>query len=387
MGGADETERAVTGRAESERGVDDEYVTQPIGIMPEPLRAVAEAWHPEPARPRIWPMVVLWSVVATLLLGAGASTVGALQRDVYGAGAFVSGYLDAIARHDATAALAIAGVAVDPDAEAELPADASAVLLRGDVLGRLTKVEIASVEAGAGGTVVVTASFLLDAVAAEAEYTIRQTDARFGVLPQWRFDVSPIAAIDVTIARSTSFDANGLTLDVRSTHPTADTGFGAEGAYLVLTPATYTFGHESRLLTASASSVAAVDPGTITDVTVTAAPNALFGEEATAAVNAVLDECATQQVLQPTGCPFGTVVDDRLLNEPEWSIAQAPAVQLTADTTGWLMAPSIGYAHIDVKVRSLFDGSIDRIDDSVSFIADYRFALGDDDALTLIPAG
>lgn len=381
MGGAEEH-----GRAENGRPVDDEYVTQPIGIMPEPRRAVAEAWHPEPPRPRLWPMVVLWSVIAALLLGAGASTVGALQRDVYGAGAFVTGYLDAIARQDAKAALATPGVQVDPEVEAELPADASAVLLRGDVLGRVTRIAVESVEPGASGTVVVTASYLLDTVAHETEYTVRQTQARFGVLPEWRFEVSPIAAIDVTVARSTAFDANGLTLDVQSTHPTSDTGFGAEGAYLVLTPATYTFGHESRLLTAPTTSVAAVDPGTITRVTVTATPNALFEQEASAAVAALLDECATQQVLQPTGCPFGTVIDDRLLNAPEWSIAQAPAVQLTADTTGWLMAPSIGYAHLDVKVRSLFDGSVDRIDDSVSFVASYRFALGDDDALTLIPA-
>jgi hypothetical protein len=384
MGGAEEDGRAA---AERIRSVDDEYVTQPIGIMPEPLRAVVEAWQPEPPRPRLWPMVVLWSVIAALLLGAGASTVGSLQRDVYGAGAFVSRYLDAIARHDARGALAVPGVRVDPEVEAELPADASSVLLRGDVLGSVTAATVESVEPGASGTVVVTASYLLDAVAHETQYTVRQTDARFGVLPQWRFEVSPIAAIDVTVARSTSFDANGLTLDVRSTHPTADTGFGAEGAYLVLTPATYTFGHESRLLTAPTSSVAAVDPSTITKVTVTATPNAVFGEEATAAVDALLDECATQQVLQPSGCPFGTVIDDRLLNAPEWSIAQAPAVQLTADTTGWLMAPSIGYAHIDVKVRSLFDGSIDTIDDSVSFVASYRFALGDDDVLTLLPAG
>lgn len=375
MGGAENGGRSLDG----ERSVDDEYVTQPIGIMPEPRRAVEEPWRPDPpARPRLWPMVVLWSVIAALLLGAGAGAVGSLQRDVYGAGDFVSRYLDAIARHDVTGALAMDGV------DDSAATDASRVLLRGDVLGVLKDVRVAAVGPGASGSVVVTASFTLDGTPQEVVYTLRQTGARFGVLPDWRFEISPLAEMAVTVAHSTAFEANGLTLDVRSTHPTADTGFGADAAYLVLTPATYTFGHESRLLTAAATTVAAVDPGVSTEVTVTAEPNGLFTEEAAAAVGRKLTECATQRVLQPTGCPFGMVIDDRVLNEPEWSIAQAPTVVLTADTTGWLMAPAIGYAHLDVKIRSLFDGSFEHIDDNVSFLASYRFALGDDDALTLV---
>ena len=45
--------------------------------------------------------------------------------------------------------------------------------------------------------------------------------------------------------------------------------------------------------------------------------------------------CATQEVLQPTACPFGFVVEDRLASPPKWSIAEQPTVAVVPDGAGW----------------------------------------------------
>ena len=51
--------------------------------------------------------VVLWLCIAALLVAAIVSAWSAVARDVYGAGSFARGYLDALADDDAATALAL----------------------------------------------------------------------------------------------------------------------------------------------------------------------------------------------------------------------------------------------------------------------------------------
>ena len=54
----------------------------------------------------------------------------------------------------------------------------------------------------------------------------------------------------------------------------------------------------------------------IADVDVQTQPTAEFVEVVQRRVDDFLTACATQQVLQPTGCPFGLVVQNRIISEP-----------------------------------------------------------------------
>ena len=52
-------------------------------------------------------------------------------------------------------------------------------------------------------------------------------------------------------------------------------------------------------------------------------------------VEEFLTDCATQEVLQPTACPFGYLVEDRIASPPQWSIAQQPTVAVVPDGAAW----------------------------------------------------
>jgi hypothetical protein len=88
-----------------------------------------------------------------------------------------------------------------------------------------------------------------------------------------------------------------------------------------------------------------------------------------------LDDCASQDVLQPTGCPFGYVVQDRIASPPVWSIVSQPTISVVPDGAGWLIPPAEAAAHIDVEIRSLFDGEISRVSEDVGFVVTGSIAI------------
>ena len=73
-------------------------------------------------------------------------------------------------------------------------------------------------------------------------------------------------------------------------------------------------------------------------------------------------------MLQPTACPFGFVVQDRIVSPPTWSITAQPTVSVVPDGAGWRIPPADAVAHIEVDIRSLFDGSVEAVTDDVPFV-------------------
>ncbi len=104
-------------------------------------------------------------------------------------------------------------------------------------------------------------------------------------------------------------------------------------------------------------------------------------------MNEFLLSCATQEVLQPTACPFGFFVQDRIVSAPTWSIAQQPAVTLEPDGAGWAIPPTEAVAHIEVDIRSIFDGSVRHVDEDVPFIVTGAIVIGPDGAATITVSG
>ena len=80
-----------------------------------------------------------------------------------------------------------------------------------------------------------------------------------------------------------------------------------------------------------------------------------------------LTACATQQVLQPTGCPFGLVVRNRIEEAPVWAMVQQPVVSLVPDGANWAIQRVQAVAQIQVDIQSIFDGSVRHLDEAVPF--------------------
>lgn len=309
--------------------------------------------------------------LAVLLAGAFLSALGGLNQTLYGASAFVERYLGNIARDDIVSAASTPGVRLDEGdlAGAGLPADISSAMLRSGVVESGPEdVRIVSDVAHEDGSHTVTASYRLESSIVETAFDVRPIEPLYGVLHRWEFARSPLAVIEVTAAHNPLFTVGSLTLDTRANKTGEDlSAFTQRTSYLAIAPAVYELGYESTLLEAVPTEVV-VEPHTVVPVTVEALPTQAFADRVQAKVDEFLeDQCATQKVLQPAGCPFGVVIDDRVVGEPTWTIVSSPEVSLIPGDGKFEMPATPGVARITVEVQSLFDGTFSTLEQDEGF--------------------
>lgn len=299
-----------------------------------------------------------WTLVFALLAAGFAASVLALNADLYSAGGFVRQYLEALQRNDVDSALSLDGVSGD------------GALVTGDAIGGFDGIRIIS-DVESRGQHTVRAGYTFSGDEQVTSFVVERTGTRLGLFATWRFAVSPTATLTVTVDHDSRFTANGVD--------------AVAGSYTVLVPSSVTLTHDTQYLEALASTVRITAVGSTVDALVEVAPKPSLTEAATAAIAAYLDSCATQEVLQPTGCPFGTTVANRVNSPPNWSIVEYPTAALNPLGLGWeTTAP--GTAHVRVEVKSLFDGSLSTLDVDVPFEASYLVTIGPDDALSVTTA-
>ena len=308
-----------------------------------------------------------WIVLAAIVVGAFVATVVSLNLTLYSAQGFVSSYLSALARHDVVGALKTPGVSA--------PTGVSRALLRADALAELSDVRVVSDTTTSTGAHRVTVSYRLGDTPGTSTFAVRRDGSHLGLFSAWRFAITPMSALHVTVDHAASFVANGLPENPRN----------GDGTYLVLTPAAVRLTHESRYLTA-ASTVALVDtPGAVTPAVVAVRASPAF----VAAVQKQLDDhlagCVKQTVLQPTGCPMGQQIRDRVQNTPAWSMVKSPVVVIdpAPGIGNWTVPAVPGTAHLKVTVKSIFDGSISTFDQDVPFTVSYAILIARDGSLQI----
>lgn len=327
--------------------------------------------------------VLLWCCVAALLVGAIVSAWSAVARDVYGAGTFVGGYLEALADDDAATALALPGVALSSAelAEAGLPASSSDALLRSEALGSLDDIRLVSDVASPDGAHTVTFSYRLAGQPGRTAFTVVSGERTFGLFPSWRFATSPLSVVQLTVQHTTAFRANGFELDTRRLVDGGAAAFTSTLPLLTFTPGSVDFDIDTSYLSAAVQTATTTEVASTVEAGVVASATDDFVAEVQTQINGYLDNCATQQVLQPTGCPFGVVIRDRIDDVPVWSIAGYPVVTVVAGEDGWQMPATAGAAHLVVEVKSLFDGTVSALDQDVPFTLSAFVTIRDDGSL------
>ena len=327
-----------------------------------------------------------WLGLAMLLVGAFLAALGALNQTIYGASNFVERYLEAIADDDIAAASTTPGVALDA-AELTamgLPENVSTAMFRSGVVEAGPEdVRIVSDVANPDGTHSVTASYLLDVSIIETTFDVRPIAPLYGVLNRWEFSTSPLTVVDVTAAHNPLFTVGTLTLDTRATK-TGDelAAFTQTAPYLAIAPAVYEFGYTSTLLEAVPTSMA-VAPASRYAVGVDSLPTATFVERVQVKLDDYLAQCATQQVLQPAGCPFGIEIDDRVVSPPVWTMVTNPPVTLAPGETAFEMPPTEGVAHISVELQSLFDGDFYTLEEDRPFLVALSASIRPDGSIAI----
>lgn len=338
--------------------------------------------------------LVTWSIVLGLIIAAFVTTVIVLNSTLYGSSGFVRSYLGALARHDMASALTIADIhlpeehgAASDDGSGATPIDTTGAgsmllagshdLLRPSSLSSLEDIAVVESKINADGTETVTFTFELDGRSAQSTFTVQRSGSRFGVFADWEFVTVPLTIVRLTVANAQEFTANGTEFVA----PSQDT----PSSYVVLTPSSFNITHTSTFLKAESIVVSATEPSGTVRARLDVVANEAMIAQVQREVDDYLDECATQVVLLPTGCPFGQPMANRIVTTPEWSIAEYPPVSLSpgSEPASWLMPATDAAAHLRVDVRSIFDGSISTFDKDVSFSASYLVTFLPEDKLLI----
>ncbi|WP_235201518.1 hypothetical protein [Microbacterium sp. CH12i] len=244
---------------------------------------------------------------------------------------------------------------------------ASEALLRQAALAPLTDIEVVSETTDDDGVTSVKVSYQAGSHSGSTTFTVAQ-DGWTGVTPNWKFTRTPLAVVSLTVLGADQFSVNGFEVDRRQV-----SSAGAEAApldplpLLVFTPGVYSVTVDTPISSSPGVSVLADSPLTQTPVSLQTVPTKEFVEVVQTRVEEFLTQCTTQQVLQPTSCPFGLEVRNRIDSLPEWSISAQPAVTVEPDGAQWIIPPADAVAHIEVDIRSLFDGEIQHVSEDVPF--------------------
>ena len=330
---------------------------------------MVDAGGEEETRPQLRRFLLRWGIVFTLIGASFAGTIVVLNSTLYSPQGFVDSYLSALARHDTQGALDTPGVVIGDDAKD--------TLLTSDGLGDLSDIRLVG-EADAGdGRRSLEFDFTLDGTAATSTFEIEATTPRLGLFQTWRFATSPTASLTVTPVNGANFTANGQDVDAGA--------IGAPTALTVLTPAVVELAHISPYLEAAPEDVLVLDAGAATTADVTIGANEEFVALVQEQLDGLLDDCATQTVLQPTGCPFGETITNRIEGTPVWSIASYPRVTIipAPEPGTWQVPETPGAAHLVVGVQSLFDGTRSTFDEDVPFTVGYLLTFPGDGSVSI----
>jgi hypothetical protein len=312
--------------------------------------------------------MISWAIGFALLILAFFGVLALLNSTEYSAHGFVSSYLDALGRHDATTARELPGV--------RAPSGAATNLLTDDSLGTIGNIRLVSDTAGMSGLHRVIYDYTLGGRKESTTFSVKQTTSFLGLFSRWEFATSPLATVSVTPANDPRFR-------VGSTEVRAAGKPGTARSYEVFAPGMYVFGSKSMYLSASPVDIPVSEPGSVTPVKVEAEPNKLFVTEVRKQLAQYYVKCATQKVLFPTNCPFGQPFSNRVVSTPAWSMASDPPVTIVPNGGSWLVPGATGQAHLVVKVQSLFNGAITTFDQDVPFTVSYRVTIGARNHLTI----
>ncbi len=306
-----------------------------------------------------------------LLILAFFGVIAILNSTVYSAHGFVSSYLDALNRHDATTARDLPGV--------RAPSGEATDLLTDDALGPLGSIghiRLVHDIADPTGVHSVEYRYTLGSRTETTTFEVNQTSSYLGLFDRWEFHTSPLATVSVLTPNDPRFRVNG-------TAEATTTKYSVPKSYVVFAPHLYVFDHTSTYLHASPVDIPVSAPGSITPVRVEAEPRTDFAKEVTTELDQYYSKCATQKIMFPTSCPFGKTIANRVISTPKWSIAKDPPVTIQPYQGSWLVPNSTGEAHLVVKVQSLYDGSISTYDSDVPFNVAYKVTVSATDHLTI----
>ncbi|GAA3754982.1 hypothetical protein GCM10022240_05000 [Microbacterium kribbense] len=342
--------------------------TVPVPDAPADVAAPGDAAVIPPRKSHLGrDLTLIVVVVGMLLAGLGVGGVF-VYRALYSPAAFVQHYLELLAEGHAADALKVPGVVIDRSQldAAGLPKSASEALLRQAALSTLTHISVTTGKT-VDGVTDVTASYHAGGNPGTTTFQVRRGND-IGFVPTWRFARSPLAVVELTVHGAMQFQVNRFRVDKRQVGLAgAEVNPADPVPLLVFSPGLYSVRVDTPISYSPGVAVLSDAPLKNVPVTLQTKPTETFIAVVQNKVDDYLNTCAAQQVLQPSGCPFGYTVQNRIEAPPTWSIAHSPKVTVVPDGENWAILPTRADAHIVVDIREIYDGSLRHIDEDVPF--------------------
>ncbi|MGA0210323.1 MAG: hypothetical protein ACO3I5_00370 [Pontimonas sp.] len=299
-------------------------------------------------------MAVMWAIVrrfGLLALGVVALwllTVLALNLTLFSATSFVTSYLKALESSDYGLAASHAGLTRAPQI---LPLASEA----------LENPRIVGTSSLPTGELVIQADYELGDDTHSTVFVVTGGEPILWFFDTWRFSRQPLANLQFAVIGDERVSVNGTDLDVGD--------LGVPPRTTVLVPGIYSSSLETEWVQAEPVVSVMTEVGAPAGVRLVVSPTSTLMENTTGALEAYLDGCAAQAVLQPAECPFGVSISDRVVGAVQWTILDYPEIdlRLSADRATWTMVAESGVAEVTVQVQSLFDGSITEFRDTEEF--------------------
>ena len=324
--------------------------------------------------------------VATLVFGTFW-----LYRAFWGPGAFAQRYVEKIAAGDAAGALAMPGVTPDyASLDSINRGQASEALLRSAALtADIDDIRIVDAHKD-DDTYAIDLAYLLDGSPQEMMFRVVR-DGFDGLVPSWRFEVPPLAVIDLTVRGSWRFTVNGFEIDKRQISPDGtDADPLTPVSMLAFTPGQYDVSVDTAATTAPPQRVTTPSPLGIVPFDLQAMPTDQLIDVVQDSVHDFLDStCTTQAVLHPSGCPFGAPDDVAAggiaQDDVTWEIIDYPLTRLEPHGNDWRVAPTSGMARLTVTVYDYYTGTLVPVERDVYFtmVADVDVREGGDVHITI----
>ncbi len=316
-------------------------------------------------------VLAAWLLGLMLVGAAFIATVSVLNSRLYSPEHQVGLYLDALQEGEGGKALGLLNASV--------PDGANATLLDGEPLrtasAALDDIQVGDARETGVDRVEVPVSYTLDGAPTTTVFPLQRSGTEWGVFDTWRFEQTVLPTVEVSALNSVEAVVNG-----------ADVGLpGGSSLLAAFYPTSITAEYEGRYFAAPARHA------TVTGRDAPPPPLALATEatpELTEAVDerlrGFLDDCAGQTVFQPTNCPFSYPTNERLAGGISWSIEEYPAVSITPNDGGWLLAPLTGTARIETRLTDFFSGAVRDVSETVPFEFEADLMVTDD-AVTVTP--
>jgi len=296
----------------------------------------------------MWAIVRRFGLLALGVVALWLLTVLALNVTVYSGTSFVTSYLKALESSDYGLAASKAGLTRAPHI---LPL----------ATNTLDDPRIVGTSSLPTGELVIQAEYELGETTESTVFVVAQGEPILWFFDTWRFSSQPVASLQFAVIGDQRVSINDTELNVGN--------LGVPPRTTVFVPGIYTSTLETEWVRADPVVSTITEVGVPASVRLVVSPTSSLMETTMNAVEAYLDGCVDQGVLQPAECPFGVSISDRVVGVPQWTILDYPAVELrlSADRASWAMVAQEGVAEVSVQVQSLFDGTISEFRDTETF--------------------